>query len=151
MKQLHQVGEGLISGVKQTKCQFVFRELCGYIGEWVMMKFSPSSSLDIVMPLKTCWSEVKAFCLCRSVRSLFFYYGPFQMNGVINSTLYKELFFFFTNSFIEIQFTFLKVYLFSCSSVYIQSMYSTLWPKFRTFSSSWNETLCRLAVTLPSF
>lgn len=89
MKQLHQVGEGLISGVKQTKCQFVFRELCGYTGEGVMMKFSPSSSLDVVMPLKTCWSEVKAFCLCRSVRSLFFYYGPFQMNGVINSTLYK--------------------------------------------------------------
>ena len=59
-----------------------------------MMKFSPSSSLDVVMPLKTCWSEVKAFCLCRSVRSLFFYYGPFQMNGVINSTLYKQLFFF---------------------------------------------------------
>ena len=33
-------------------------------------------------------------------------------------------FFFFTNSFIEIQFTFLKVYLFTCPSVYIQSMYS---------------------------
>lgn len=61
MKQLHQVGEGLISGVKQTKCQFVFRELCGYIGEGVMLKFSPSSSLDIVMPLKTCWSEVRLF------------------------------------------------------------------------------------------
>ena len=86
MKRLHQVAEGLISGVKR---QFVFRELCGYTGEGVMMKFSPSSSLDTVMPLKTCRSEVKAFRLCRSVRSLFFYYGPFQTNGVINSTLYK--------------------------------------------------------------